>query len=170
MPDIQPTRAGAGAHPLLLVLAGGSIAAGFDILFAIGFWALRDVPAQRILQSVAAGVLGADAYAAGATSAVFGLVLHTAIAVVMALVYFAASRRLRALVRWPVSFGALYGVALYLAMNWIVVPLSAASMAPPAGLWLWCGLAAHIALVGIPCALAARLADTSIRRRSADLR
>ena len=170
MPAADSSRAHAGAHPLLPVLAGGLIAAVLDILFAIGFWALRDVPAQRILQSVAAGVLGADAYAGGATSAVLGLVLHTAIAVVMAFVYFAASRRLGALVRWPVSFGALYGVALYLAMNWIVVPLSAASMTSPAGLWLWCGLAAHIVLVGIPCALAARLADASIRRRSVDLR
>ncbi|MBB5206980.1 hypothetical protein [Chiayiivirga flava] len=174
MPATDPAVPRGSEHgpgsPRRIVLAAGLIAASLDIAFAIGFWALRDVPAQRILQSVASGVLGADAYAGGAASAALGLVLHIAIAVMMAMVYDMASLRLRILVRRPVLFGAMYGVLLFGAMNWLVVPLSAAAMAPPSGLWLWCGLAAHIVLVGIPCALGARLADAARRRRGPDLR
>lgn len=174
MPAIDPAVPRSGGRspgsPRRIVLAAGLIAASLDIAFAIGFWALHDVPAQRILQSVASGVLGADAYAGGAASAVLGLALHAAIAVAMAHVYDAASLRLPVLVRRPVLFGGLYGVLLFGAMNWGVVPLSAAAMAPPSGLWLWSGLAAHIVLVGIPCAVGARLADAARRRRRPDLR
>ena len=34
---------------------GGLLAGTLDILYATSFWALRDVPAQRIFQSIAAG-------------------------------------------------------------------------------------------------------------------
>lgn len=135
------------------------MAAILDIAFAIGFWSLQGAPAARILQSIAAGLLGAAAYTGGVATAALGLALHIAIAGVMAWVFYLASRRWRALVRHPIIAGALYGVILYATMNWIVVPLSAAAMPPPRGLWLWCGLAAHMLLVGVPCALAARAAD-----------
>ena len=57
----------------------------------------------------------------------------------------------------PWLFGPLYGAALYLAMTYVVVPLSAAGNGQwPA--WQWsqlAHLAAHMALVGTPCAFAA---------------
>ena len=62
-----------------------------------------------------------------------------------------------ALARRPWLFGPLYGAALYLAMTYVVVPLSAAGNGQwPA--WQWsqlAHLAAHMALVGTPCAFAA---------------
>lgn len=153
-------------HPLHAVLLGGVVAAILDITFAIGFWALQHVPATRILQSVASGALGNAAYAGGSATAALGLALHVAIACIMAGAFYLASRRWHALVQRPLVAGALYGVLLYATMNWIVVPLSAAAMPPPRGLWLWSGLAAHMLFVGIPCALAARAADRIVQHRT----
>jgi hypothetical protein len=50
----------------LLVLAGGIVAGTLDILYACAFRAVKlGVPARRILQSVAAGLLGEAAFEGG---------------------------------------------------------------------------------------------------------
>jgi len=78
----------------------GGLACGIlDISAAIGQYALRGVPAIRILQSVAAGLLGREAYSGGVPTAALGLALHFVIAFTAAAVYYAASRRIPYLVR-----------------------------------------------------------------------
>jgi hypothetical protein len=70
------------------VLAGGVVAGTLDIGYACVFWALKSgVPARRILQSVAAGLLGEASFQGGAGTAALGLALHYLIAVSMALAY-----------------------------------------------------------------------------------
>ena len=140
---------------------GGLAAGALDLIYICSLFAFRGVSPVRILQSVAAGWMGRDAAVAGGyATALLGLVSHFAIAVVMAAVYFAAALRMPALIRHPYRYGMLYGVLLYAAMTYAVVPLSAAGsgqMEP----WQWINLAhlaAHMLLVGIPCALAARRA------------
>lgn len=149
--------------PWAWVAAGGLLAGALDIAFACAYWAIaRDVPAARILQSVASGVLGKASYEGGAGTAALGLGLHFAITLAMAWVYYAASARLPVLWRRPVAAGAAYGVALYLAMNFVVVPLSNAAVAGPGNnLWTWAGVAAHVLLVGIPIALCTRRAHAA---------
>ena len=51
------------------ILAGGAIAGAIDITYAIVFSGFRGVPATRILQSVASGLLGAGSYRGGAPAA-----------------------------------------------------------------------------------------------------
>jgi hypothetical protein len=144
------------------VVAGGLVAGALDIAYACGYWAIAaNVPAQRILQSVASGVLGRESSVAGGwNTALLGLALHFFITLVMSLVYFVASGKLPALVQRPVALGAAYGVALWIAMNYVVVPLSNAAGGGGPGLNLWTGMsiAAHVLLVGIPIALCARKA------------
>jgi hypothetical protein len=145
--------------PVWLVLAGGLVAGTLDILYACFFWALRgDVPAQRILQSVAAGLLGSSSFAGGSRTAALGLVLHFFIATAMAVVYYLAARRWPLLWRRPWLSGALYGLLLYLVMNFLVVPLSAAGPGSKDPLWVSLTIAVHVLFVGIPCALFARWA------------
>jgi hypothetical protein len=62
------------SHPLVFVVAGGLVAGTLDIAYACVFWAIkRDVPVQRILQSVAAGLLGEASFeGGGATAAALG--------------------------------------------------------------------------------------------------
>ena len=63
----------------------------------------------------------------------------------------------------PWWYGALYGVAAYVVMSRIVVPLSAANSASPSLGVLVNGLLIHIVGVGIPTALAARAAARPVR-------
>lgn len=139
------------------ILWGGVLAGVGDIAFAFVVNGLRGVGPVRVLQSVAGGVLGPAAREGGLAAAALGGALHFVIAFGAAAVYWLASRRLGALVRRAVACGLLYGVAVYLFMNFVVVPLSAAYFKPshaPSALLL--NSAGHMLLVGLPIALAAR--------------
>jgi len=143
------------------VLLGGLVAGTLDLLYICSFWAARGVGPMRIFQSVAAGWVGRDAAVAGGTrTAALGLASHYLIAVCMAATFFLVARHHRTLVRSPLLYGALYGIVLYAVMNYVVVPLSAAGTgAFPALRWTdLLHLAAHMFLVGVPCAWCARLA------------
>lgn len=142
---------------LLKVIAIAGLCAGtLDIADAILFYGLRGVPAIRILQGIAYGLIGRSAYAQGMRSALLGLLLHFFIATCVAAVYIIASRALP-LWRHPVLYGALYGIGVYLVMNYVVLPLSHVGLRPlPRPVALINGVAALIVCVGIPIALIAR--------------
>ena len=78
------------------VFVGGLIAGACDITYAIVFFGFRGVPAERILQSVASGLLGAKAFEGGTATAALGLLLHFSIALLLALIFYLASIRLPA--------------------------------------------------------------------------
>ena len=141
-------------------VTAGLVAGALDILYAIGYWAIaRDVPAARILQSVASGLLGKSSFDGGTATAALGLALHFAMTLAMAAIYFVAARRMPALWQRPFAAGAAYGVLIYVVMNFVVVPLSAAVASVPGNnLWTWLSVAMHALLVGMPIALCARQA------------
>ena len=141
------------------ILAGGLIAGSLDIAYAIVFWWLKArVSPARILQSVAAGLLGDATFRGGAATAALGLALHLTIATTMAAAYAAAARRWPALARRPGRYGILYGLLLYAVMNYVVVPLSAAKPGSRDPLWVGLSIAVHALLIGVPIALAVRRA------------
>ena len=113
--------------PVPKALLYGTLAVGIlDILDAFIFFGLRGAQPIRILQSIAAGLLGRDAFNRGWGTAVLGLALHFFIAFTIVLVFLLASRRLPVLIRHPVVTGLVYGLAVYLVMTFVVVPASAA--------------------------------------------
>jgi hypothetical protein len=137
----------------------GTLAVGvLDILDAMVFFGLRGVQPIRILQSIAAGLLGRGAFSGGWRTAALGLALHFFIAFVVVLVFMLASRRVRALTRNPIVFGLAYGLAVYLVMNLVVVPASASGGARAWPAWPVAlnGVLIHMFGVGLPAALAAR--------------
>lgn len=150
----------------LLVTAalGGGVGGLLDCLYATILWGfiLGHNPAG-IWQSVASGLLGKASYDGGSATVLLGLALHFFIAFLMALVYVMASRRLPALTARPVLMGMLYGLVLYLVMNFVVVPLSAIGPRFPKSLMgvVW-PLLPHILFVGPAIALiAARRSRTT---------
>ena len=71
-------------------------------------------------------------------------------------VYFLASRRLP-LHRRPLLWGGLYGIVVYIVMNYVVIPLSRIGPRPtPPLVPLINGVAALVFCIGIPIALIAR--------------
>jgi uncharacterized membrane protein YagU involved in acid resistance len=140
-----------------VILAGGAAAASLDIVNACAFWYLYGgTPPARILQAIAAGLLGKDAFSGGAATAALGLALHFLIAFGMAAVYWLACRRWPALVERPVGAGLGYGIVTWAAMNTIVVPLSRAAPPPFIAAWFVDGILAHLLLVGLLLAFTAR--------------
>jgi len=152
-----------GSRPLRFVLAGGLVAGALDITYACVFWAIKaGVPAQRIFQSVAAGLLGEDSFSGGWPTAILGLALHFFIATTMSGTYFLVARRLPILALRAVPFGAAYGLLLYVIMNYVVVPLSAAGRGGPKDpLWVGLSVVVHMVLIGVPIALSTRRAFQS---------
>ena len=150
--------------PWIYILGGGLIAGTLDIAFACIYWAIEaGVPAQRIFQSVAAGLLGEASFRGGAATAALGLGLHYFIATSMSLAFYLVALRRPALVRQPVTYGVAYGLLLYVIMNYVVVPLSAAGRGSKDPLWIGLTVAVHALLIGVPIALCARRAVHLIR-------
>jgi uncharacterized membrane protein YagU involved in acid resistance len=143
---------------LRAILLGGLIAGTLDISYAcINSYVQRGIRPARILQSVASGALGAGAFTAGTKTAVLGLVFHFLIALTAAAVYFALSRRIKLMVTQALISGVLFGLGVFLFMNFVVLPLSAIpfkiSFALPN---LVGGLMIHMFGIGVPIALAVR--------------
>jgi len=139
------------------ILIGGSIAGALDITYAIVFSAFHEVPAGRVLQSVASGLFGSKAYEGGFPMAGLGLLLHFFIMYCIAAIYYAVSLRLGLLTRRPVGSGLFYGVVVYAVMNFVVLPLSA--YPHPVNLAasrLVINLFVHMVFIGLPISLAVR--------------
>ena len=86
----------------------GTLTVGtLDILDALIFFGLRGSSPVRIFQSIAAGLLGRNAFQGGLATALLGGVLHFFIAFVIVAVYFVVSRRAPALIRHAVVFGMM---------------------------------------------------------------
>jgi hypothetical protein len=92
---------------------------------------INDVGPFIICQAIARGILGKASFEEGLASAALGLVLQWLMSILIAACCFFAARRLpRALRgRWLAS-GLLFGVVIFLVMNYVVVPLSAVGHAP----------------------------------------
>jgi uncharacterized membrane protein YagU involved in acid resistance len=139
---------------------GWMIAGTLDILYAVGFsYARSGVAPARVLQSVAAGGFGSAAFEGGAAMAVAGLGFHYLNALLITIAFFAAAAVAPALRRRPVLIGAVYGVLVYLLMNYVVIPLSRIGVfpSPPTAIWVT-GVLVHMFFIGVPIALAARQA------------
>ena len=130
----------------------GLFAGVMDLTAAIVISALRGRTPVTLLQSVASGLLGIEAYEGGVSTALLGGILHFVIAFSAAAVYYGASRRLSLLWTQPVFCGILYGVAVYGFMNLVVLPLSA--FPHKISFRLITGLTVHMLCVGLPIALA----------------
>jgi hypothetical protein len=133
---------------------GGLIAGILDITTAFIRWR----PPVRLLQGIASGLLGSRAFQGGLGTAALGLALHFFIAFSAAAIYYAASRKLAFLRQRAVVWGLFYGIAVYMFMTWVVVPLSAVrrSHAPFSATSLALSLLTHMFCVGLPIALAVR--------------
>ncbi|MGB6605293.1 MAG: hypothetical protein WA747_08725 [Steroidobacteraceae bacterium] len=103
-------------------LAGGIVAGTIDIGAACLING-RSIP--FILHAIAGGLLAQRSFAGGTATALLGAVLQEGMGILIAAIYVVAGEWLPQLRRRWVGFGLAYGVVIFFAMNYLVVPLSA---------------------------------------------
>lgn len=109
------------------LIYGGLIAGTVDIGAASIINALNPL---IILQAIATGLLGRASFQDGAGSMVLGLLLQWGMSILIAAFYTLAANRWPVLARRWFLWGTLYGVVVFIVMNYVVVPLSAAPFKP----------------------------------------
>jgi hypothetical protein len=151
MSKSKPTTRGAA------IFYGGLIAGILDATdgFVAYYLAAGFNPIQ-VLQFIASGFYGAAAFENGIPSALVGLLAHFFIAFAVAAIYVGATRFLPRLSRGAIVWGMIYGVAVFMVMNFVIVPHTAAVKSPLSLALLLNGVLGHALLVGLPIALAAR--------------
>jgi hypothetical protein len=147
------------ARATRLVLLAGVVGATCDIVYAILYYGWKGISAERILQTVASGLLGKPAYDGGLRVAALGLACHYAIVIVAAVLFYAVARRWAWPRQEPITAGLVYGVGIYGFMNFVVLPLSAYPFPLRFQLLTTAtGLLVHMVGVGLPISLITRRA------------
>ena len=153
MIDNTPGRRFAKALLLCLLIAGT-----LDIADALIFYGLRGVPPLGLLRFIAACLLGVSALHGGMGMAALGLGIHYTITLFWSALFLLAAMRVNFLTRYAIAGGLLYGVLIYVVMNFVVLPLT---RLPPrthhlAPAVLINGVLALMLFMGLPIALIAR--------------
>jgi hypothetical protein len=125
-PKLNPAPPGL-PDALRLILGIGLIAGTLDITDALVFSFFRGATPVVVFQYIASGLIGMRSFQLGWTSVLLGVAIHYFIALTWTAVFYFASCRFSILIRRPVPSGLLYGVAVYLFMNLVALPLSGVS-------------------------------------------
>lgn len=140
------------------IVLGGSI---IFVLQLIHTWlvysVLQGTPFIGSLQYMASGALGESAFAGGTGTALVGVLFHLIVSLVIAAVFILSADRIPFLRRNVIAGALLYGFGVWIVMNLIVLPLSAAPPLPaPTTPWLIEGIIEHMLAVGLPLAILVR--------------
>jgi hypothetical protein len=163
------TKSASEHRALRTILIAGIVAGAFDGTYAVVYFGLtRGVPAHRIFQHVASGLLGRASFDLGWRSVVLGVVCHFTVAIGAAATFALASRAMPVLLRKPLLFGPLFGLAIYGFMNFVVIPLSRVTSSRGWGPIdaLITGILVHMFLIGLPIALILSRAQLAVWNRS----
>jgi hypothetical protein len=157
------------------ILYAGALVGVLDITAAcINARVAYGFPPAHVLQSVAGGLLGRGSYNGGFASAALGLLMHFAMALTVATIFYALSRRLPLPQKLSgvVAVGLLYGATVFAVNNFVTAPFlswvrslylhTPILFKPPMGWWQ---LVIHSFCVGLPIALVMhRYAPAAVRR------
>ena len=123
---------------------------------------LRRTTVERLFQGIAFAVLGPAALTGGRATASLGVLLHFCVALAWSVVWMIAYERsdllLRATITAPGAaiVGAAYGIFVWLAMHFVVLPLTYATPGPLLGFGSILVAVAHLLVVGPPIVLLER--------------
>jgi hypothetical protein len=138
---------------LRLSVIGGIITGFLHFWIQIGivFGLILKTPIISSLQYVASGAMGDTAFTGGLATALLGLVLDFIMTTIMAGVFILSVDRIPLLRRHVIPGSILYGFGVFIVMNLIVLPLSAAPALPAPPLWLLIEMILeHVLLIGLP--------------------
>jgi hypothetical protein len=105
-------------------------------------------------QYVASGVMGDAAYTGGFATALLGVILEILMTIIIAGIFIFSADRIPLLRRYIIPGSLLYGFGVFIVMNFVVLPLSAAAVSPPPPMWLLIEIILeHMLLIGLPLGL-----------------
>jgi hypothetical protein len=108
-------------------------------------------PFPLVWQYIASGALGNAAFEGGVATVLLGLLFHLIISLVVAGVFILSADRIPLLRHYVMAGALLYGFGVFIVMNLIVLPLSAAPPLPaPTTPWLIEAVVEHILGIGLP--------------------
>ena len=154
-----PTRPGEaprhGAYAASTIAIAGVAAGAIDL----GFNAVKSLNAGtsvlRPWKGVAAALLGKDAFIRGGDSmAILGVGLHFLITIGAAAIYYLVAKRQGWLVKHSFLSGLVFGAIFFLAMNYVILPLSVIGHPLYVG-WetIAIALPSHIIMIGLPISM-----------------
>ena len=153
---------GARTLPVSRAILYATLVVGvLDATDGVVFLGLHGQNPIQVLQYIASSLLGARAFSGGLASAGLGLVVHFAIALVVAAIYILASRRVSVLRTQWALLGLLYGAAVWTVMNLLVLPLTAVAHGPITTAALVNGVMSHALFVGPPSAFFAKKVEAA---------
>jgi hypothetical protein len=140
-------------NALKMLIITACIVAVIDGLAAlcIAFFLYGRSPVS-VFQYIASGLLGPSAFSGGLNTAFLGLICHFFISSMWTVFFFVVHRTIsRLLPHWALK-GVIYGIAIWLGMNLMVLPLSHVSGGTPGVRQILIGAATLICAVGLPMA------------------
>ena len=138
---------------LRLSVIGGLIIGVLHLIVQVGvvYGLILKNPFIEVLQYIASGLIGGTAFAGGLTTALLGLILEFIMTIIIAGIFIFSADRIDLLRKNVIVGSLLYGFGVFIVMNFVVQPLSAAPAlpAPPMGLLIEIVLE-HILIIGLP--------------------
>jgi hypothetical protein len=152
--------------PLRLSVIGGLIIGILHLIVQVGivYGLIFKSPYINSFQFVASGAMGNAAYAGGLATALLGLVLELLMTIIIAGIFIVGADRIPLLRRHVIPGSLLYGFGVFIVMNFIILPLSAAPALPAPPIWLLIEIVLeHVLLIGLPLGLLVRWNDNTNR-------
>jgi len=150
---VSSTRNASGSLSLSRAILYATLLAGaLDATDGVVFFGLHGLNPIQVLQYIASGLLGAQSFRGGLATAGVGVLVHFAIAFVVAGIYLLASRRIPTLRSQWVILGLAYGAAVSAVMNLAILPLTAVAQSHITTAALLNGVIGHALFVGLPIA------------------
>ena len=149
------------ARNLLLrqIALGGLIIGTADAIIYHWFYlsVLGGSPLTIVYQYIASGALGEAAFAGGLATALLGVLFHYLISLIVTSIFILSARRVYLLRRYAIIGSLLYGFGVFIVMNVLVIPLSAAPPLPaPTTSQLIVNILDHMLIVGLPLGILVR--------------
>ena len=112
------------ARHIRVIFFSAFLVGTLDIAAAIALSLLSGANPLTMLRFIASGVFGLEAFTGGWLYSLYGLAFHYFIALIWTLIFFNLSRWIPVTRRYRIASGILFGIVVWLAMNFIVLPLS----------------------------------------------
>lgn len=146
---------GQSAHAASTIAIAGLAAGAIDLAFNVNKALNVGTSVSRPWKGVAAALLGKDAVIHGGDSmAIIGVGLHFVISIGAAAIYYLVAKRQGWLVRHPFLSGLVFGISFFLAMNYVILPLSVIGHPLYVGAeTIATALPGHIIMIGLPISM-----------------